>query len=170
MPNTQPRTGKGDGDETRRPLWRRLLYWVVAAVALYVAGYTALTTPFPTSLTIDGQLEQITERGAIVSGRLTLREADRLQHGMPAEVLFSAPDLPEATRLPGAVARISVDAKQDEHSDARFWPLQVELAETPGLESSLQKLRTFRGLSVRIHIDTGERSLLSYSYVSRPWE
>ena len=168
MPVTQqqpPHEGQRGDRTNRRLVWRRWVIWGVAGAALYAAGDWALNTPFETSLQLEGSISAA-EAGAIAVSKLTLREVDQLYPGLPATVIISAPSLAAPVTYSGTVARVSMDARRDEQTGAPFYLAYIHMAEQPELMSGgepagLQTLAALSGVSVKLHLVTGTRTLLS---------
>ncbi|WP_242697336.1 HlyD family type I secretion periplasmic adaptor subunit [Bordetella petrii] len=99
----------------------------------------------------------------IVEGRLPVDSVDKVQVGLPVELMFTAFDTSRTPRLAGTVALLSADRYEDERSGQPYYRLRVEVP--PGQLLRIGGAASLRaGMPVEVFVRTGERSLLNYLF------
>ena len=104
----------------------------------------------------------------VAVARLNPNNVDQVFPGQKALLLFTAFPLRESPEFEGKVVRVSADAIVDEATGASWYEVELEFDE-PVLELSVDQGRTGAsrlpispGMPVEVHIQTVERSPLSY--------
>lgn len=98
----------------------------------------------------------------VVDARLSVNLRDKVQPGLPVELLFSAFNQATTPRITGLVSLISADRLTDPQTGEAYYALQVTV--TPEDLRQLGRHQIQPGMPVELFIKTGERSLLSYLF------
>lgn len=96
----------------------------------------------------------------IVEGMVPVNLIDRVQVGLPVEMIFSAFNQNKAPHIPGIVMQVSADRLTDDKTGTPYYKLEAKVA-PEGLKK-IAALAIRPGMPVEIFVKTGERSLMSY--------
>lgn len=96
----------------------------------------------------------------IVEGMVPVNLIDKVQVGLPVEMIFSAFNQNKAPHIPGIVIQVSADRLTDEKTGTPYYKLEAKVA-PEGLKK-IAALAIRPGMPVEIFVKTGERSLMSY--------
>ena len=88
------------------------------------------------------------------------QDIDQISYGQLAVVRFSAFNQRTTPELFGSVTRIAAEVTKDPQTQASWYTVRVELPEAE--MKRLGDLKLVPGMPVEVHIQTGERSVLSY--------
>ncbi|HEX8419236.1 MAG TPA: HlyD family type I secretion periplasmic adaptor subunit [Sphingomonas sp.] len=96
----------------------------------------------------------------VVEAQVSPGDRDQLRLGQSVRVRLSTKHSDVDAELAGQLTYISAAPNQDQHSDARFYIVRIELLQS-GVGSAAKKKMAF-GMPVEVFIGTGTRSLLWY--------
>ncbi len=102
------------------------------------------------------------DRGLQVEARIPVELIDKVQVGLPVELLFSAFNQSTTPRVEGEVTLVGADRLTDEKSGAPYYSVRVKVSEA-GLQR-LNGLEIRPGMPVEGFIRTGERSMMNYLF------
>ncbi|KAF1020939.1 MAG: Type I secretion system membrane fusion protein PrsE [Paracidovorax wautersii] len=97
-----------------------------------------------------------------IETRIGVDLIDRVQAGLPVELLFTAFNRSSTPRVDGVVTQVSPDRLIDEATQQPYYAARIDVP-----AASLQRLDGLRiqpGMPVQAFVRTGERSLLSYLF------
>jgi membrane fusion protein, protease secretion system len=103
-----------------------------------------------------------TDDALIVEGQLAVNLIDKVQAGLPVELIFSAFNSNRTPHIPGVVMQVSADRTVDEKTGAPYYKMRAKV--TPeGLKLIGQKKLDIQpGMPVDLFVKTGERTMMSY--------
>jgi protease secretion system membrane fusion protein len=101
-----------------------------------------------------------TNETLIVEAQLPVHLIDKVQVGLPVEILFTAFNINRTPHIPGTLVAVGGDRIVEERSGMSYYKVQA----TIGAEGMrlLGKRKIQPGMPVELFIKTGERSLMSY--------
>jgi len=102
------------------------------------------------------------DRGLQVEARIPVELIDKVQVGLPVELLFSAFNQSTTPRVEGEVTLVGADRLTDEKSGAPYYSVRAKVSEA-GLQR-LNGLEIRPGMPVEGFIRTGERSMMNYLF------
>nr|AAB28773.1 protease SM transporter [Serratia marcescens]CAA57067.1 hasE [Serratia marcescens] len=102
------------------------------------------------------------DRGLQVEARIPVELIDKVQVGLPVELLFSAFNQSTTPRVEGEVTLVGADRLTDEKSGAPYYSVRAKVSEE-GLQR-LNGLEIRPGMPVEGFIRTGERSMMNYLF------
>lgn len=108
------------------------------------------------------KLMEIVPRGEPleVEGELPVELVDKVQEGMPVDMMFTAFNQNRTPRVPGTLSLISADRLVNERTGAPYYRVRVKV--TPEGMKTLAHLNVKPGMPVEVFIKAGQRSMLSY--------
>lgn len=86
-------------------------------------------------------------------------DIDQVRPGQRARIRFSAFNLSATPEIPGVVAYVAKDRTQDPNGSRAFYTVRVKIHH---LRVAVERLELRSGMPAEVHIETGERSMLSY--------
>lgn len=96
----------------------------------------------------------------IAEGQLPVNLVDKVQVGLPVELIFSAFNANTTPKIPGVVMAVSADRLVDEKSGAPYYRVRAKV--TPEGARMAAKLDIRPGMPVELFVKTGERTMMSY--------
>ncbi|RYD46458.1 MAG: HlyD family type I secretion periplasmic adaptor subunit, partial [Sphingomonadales bacterium] len=96
----------------------------------------------------------------IVEARIRPQDVDQLKLGQPARVTFSGLDRQSTPDIPGSVIFISPELAQDQHSNATYYRIKVQLDAKALAVAPNIALKA--GMPAEVFVQTGSRSILSF--------
>ncbi len=102
--------------------------------------------------------------GMVVEGQLMINLVDKVQPGLPVDLIFSAFNANSTPHIPGVVTTVSADRLTDERTGAPYYLVKAKV--TPeGLELIRKnKLEVRPGMPVELFVKTGERTMMNYLF------
>ncbi|MGA0571677.1 HlyD family secretion protein [Variovorax sp. VNK109] len=98
----------------------------------------------------------------VVEGQVPVNVIDRVQAGLPVELMFTAFNRTSTPVVPGQVTVVSADRVVDERSGIPYYRMTA-IVDRQGA-SMLQGVELKAGMPVDIFVKTGERTLMSYLF------
>lgn len=98
----------------------------------------------------------------IVEAQLEAADIDQVFPGQPARVVFPAFSRSATPEIHGQVARISADRFDDTQRNRSFYTAEIRIPDTQRRRLGAQAFALLPGMSAEIHLQTGERTPLSY--------
>ncbi|MFL9922586.1 HlyD family type I secretion periplasmic adaptor subunit [Paraburkholderia fungorum] len=95
-----------------------------------------------------------------VEGELPVDLVDKVNEGMPVDMMFTAFNQNSTPRIPGTLTFISADRLTNEHTGAPYYRVRVKV--TASGMKLLQHLKVKPGMPVEVFVNAGQRSMLSY--------
>ncbi len=95
-----------------------------------------------------------------VDAQISPHLIDRVQVGLPVDLMFTSFNTSTTPRVPGVVKMVGADVLVDPTSKQPFYRAQVEVTDE-GMHR-LGKNKVIPGMQVQVFIRTGERTLLNY--------
>lgn len=95
-----------------------------------------------------------------VDAQISPHLIDRVQAGLPVDLMFTSFNTSTTPRIPGVVKMVGADVLVDPTSKQSFYRAQVEVTDE-GMHL-LGKNKVIPGMQVEVFIRTGERTLLNY--------
>ncbi|CAI2401182.1 Type I secretion system membrane fusion protein PrsE [Serratia liquefaciens] len=102
------------------------------------------------------------DRGLLVEAHIPVELIDKVQVGLPVELLFSAFNQSTTPRVEGEVTLVGADRLNDEKTGAPYYNVRAKVGEE-GLQQ-LNGLEIRPGMPVEGFIRTGERSMMNYLF------
>ena len=98
----------------------------------------------------------------MVDGRLAVNLIDKVQPGLPVELMFSAFNANTTPHIPGEVSQVSADRTVDERTGEPYYLVRVKV--TPEGEKLIakHKLDIQSGMPADLFVKTGERTMMNY--------
>lgn len=98
----------------------------------------------------------------IVEGQLPVNLIDRVHHGLPVELVFSAFNTNKTPHIPGIVTQVSADRSVEERTGAAYYKVRARVSPEGAKLIAQKKLDIQPGMPVEVFVKTGERTLMSY--------
>jgi len=98
----------------------------------------------------------------IVEGELPVNLVDKVQPGLPVELIFSAFNANKTPHIEGAVVRVSADRLVNEKTNNPYYKVRVRVTEEGAKKIATHKLDIIPGMPVDLFVKTGERTMMSY--------
>ncbi|MBN3114488.1 HlyD family type I secretion periplasmic adaptor subunit [Pectobacterium brasiliense] len=98
----------------------------------------------------------------LIDAQLPIELVDRVNNGLPVELLFSAFNQSTTPRISGVVALIGADQLVEQQTGKPYYALRIHVDEQG--KQQLAGLDVRPGMPVQAFIRTGERSLLNYLF------
>lgn len=95
-----------------------------------------------------------------VEGELPVDLVDKVQEGMPVDMMFTAFNQNRTPRIPGELKFISADRLVNDHTGAPYYRVRAKV--TPQGMKLLKNLKVKPGMPVELFVNAGQRSMLSY--------
>lgn len=95
-----------------------------------------------------------------VEGELPVNLVDKVQEGMPVDMMFTAFNQNSTPRIPGMLTFISADRLTNDHTGAPYYRVRAKVT-AQGMKL-LRHLNVKAGMPVEVFVNAGERSMLSY--------
>jgi protease secretion system membrane fusion protein len=95
-----------------------------------------------------------------VEGDLPVNLIDKVNKGMPVDMMFTAFNQNSTPRIPGTLTFISADRLVNDHTGEPYY--RVRAMATPQGMKVLKHLNVKPGMPVEVFVNAGQRSLLSY--------
>ncbi|MGE8361020.1 HlyD family type I secretion periplasmic adaptor subunit [Pseudomonas sp.] len=110
------------------------------------------------------QLMEVVPTGAplLIDARAPVQLIDRLQPGLPVELLFVAFNQNSTPRVAGELAMVSADRLLDEQTQEPYYQVRIRVSEAGTQQLAGLDIRP--GMPVEAFVRTGERSLLNYLF------
>ncbi|WP_409159364.1 HlyD family type I secretion periplasmic adaptor subunit [Pectobacterium sp. B2J-2] len=127
----------------------------VVGLALHTEGGVVNSGQILMEIVPDGQ-------PLLIDAQLPIELVDRVNNGLPVELLFSAFNQSTTPRISGVVALIGADQLVDQQTGKPYYALRIQV-DGQG-KQPLSGLDVRPGMPVEAFIRTGERSLLNYLF------
>ena len=98
----------------------------------------------------------------VVEAHLPTNMIDKVQKGLPVEVMFPAFNQRTTPSIPATVTMVAANTTQDPKSGQSYYKIQVEV--TPSGKKLLADNQIRPGMPTEVFVVTGERTLLSYLF------
>ena len=98
----------------------------------------------------------------LVDARAPVEMVDKLQPGLPVELMFAAFNQSSTPRVDGEVALVSADRLLDEKTQQPYYQVRIKVTEHALQQLSGLDIRP--GMPVEAFVRTGERSMLNYLF------
>ncbi|HEI8865680.1 HlyD family type I secretion periplasmic adaptor subunit [Serratia sp. AKBS12] len=98
----------------------------------------------------------------VVDARLKVDMIDKVYHGLPVDLMFTAFNQNKTPKIEGSVTLISADRLVDKANGEPYYQMQVTV--TPEGMKKLNAEEIKPGMPVEVFVKTGSRSLLSYLF------
>ncbi|MGE8500382.1 MAG: HlyD family type I secretion periplasmic adaptor subunit [Pseudomonas sp.] len=110
------------------------------------------------------QLMEVVPHGVplLIDARAPVQLVDRLQPGLPVELLFAAFNQNSTPRVAGELAMVSADRLLDEQTQEPYYQVRIRVSEAGAQQLAGLDIRP--GMPVEAFVRTGERSLLNYLF------
>jgi len=95
-----------------------------------------------------------------VEGELPVNLVDKVEDGMPVDMMFTAFNQNSTPRIPGTLSFISADRLINDRTGTPYYRVHVKVT-PPGMKL-LAHLNVKPGMPVEVFVKAGERSMLSY--------
>lgn len=95
-----------------------------------------------------------------VEGELPVNLVDKVEDGMPVDMMFTAFNQNSTPRIPGTLSFISADRLVNDRTGVPYYRVRVRV--TPHGRKLLEHLNVKPGMPVEVFVKAGERSMLSY--------
>jgi protease secretion system membrane fusion protein len=95
-----------------------------------------------------------------IEGELPVNLVDKVQQGMPVEMMFTAFNQNSTPHIPGTLTFISADRLTNDHTGAPYYRVRAKV--TPQGMKLLQNLNVRPGMPVEVFVNAGQRSMMSY--------
>jgi len=102
------------------------------------------------------------EDALVVEGQLPVNLVDRVHHGLPVELIFSAFNTNKTPHIPGEVIQIAADRTVDERTGASYYKVRAKVTPEGAKLITAKKLDVVPGMPVELFVKTGERTMMSY--------
>ena len=98
----------------------------------------------------------------VVEGQIPVNLIDKVQVGLPVDLIFSAFNQNQTPHIPGEVTFVSADRLVDERNGAPYYKMKTKV--TPeGMKKIAQlQMQVRPGMPVDLFIKTGERTMMNY--------
>jgi protease secretion system membrane fusion protein len=96
----------------------------------------------------------------VADGQLPVNLVDKVQVGLPVELIFSAFNANKTPNIPGVVTAVSADRLVDEKSGVPYYRVRARV--TPEGAKMAAKLDIRPGMPVDLFVKTGERTMMNY--------
>ena len=140
-------------EQLRRTAIRAPQAGVVQELSVHTVG--GVIAPGETIMLIVPEADELA-----IDARISPVNIDDVEAGQPVLVRFSAFDMNTTPICPGSVHRISADQIRDPNTQLSFFVARIAVTEEKSCLPDLQRLKP--GMPAEVHIQTGERSVLSY--------
>nr|WP_315401722.1 HlyD family type I secretion periplasmic adaptor subunit [uncultured Duganella sp.] len=98
----------------------------------------------------------------VVEGQLPINLIDRVHHGLPVELVFSAFNANKTPHIPGTLTQISADRTVDERTGQAYYKVRATVSPEGVKMIAQKKLEIQPGMPVELVVKTGERTMMSY--------
>ncbi|MGL4485797.1 MAG: HlyD family type I secretion periplasmic adaptor subunit [Yersinia sp. (in: enterobacteria)] len=102
------------------------------------------------------------EATLVVNSQLKVDLIDKVYHGLPVDLMFTAFDQNKTPKIPGTVTLVSADRLVDKSNGEPYYQMQITV--TPEGMKMLNGDDIKPGMPVEVFVKTGSRSLLSYLF------
>ncbi|MES2351106.1 MAG: HlyD family type I secretion periplasmic adaptor subunit [Pseudomonadota bacterium] len=100
--------------------------------------------------------------GFVVEGQLPVNMIDRVHHGLPVELVFSAFNTNRTPHIPGILTQVSADRTVDERNGSPYYKVRATVSPEGVKMIAAKHLDIQPGMPVEVFVKTGERTLMSY--------
>jgi protease secretion system membrane fusion protein len=98
----------------------------------------------------------------VVEGQLPVNLVDKVQPGLPTELIFSAFNMNKTPHIEGEVVQVSADRSVDEQSGMPYYKVRVKVTPEGARKIAAHKLNIIPGMPVDLFVKTGERTMMNY--------
>jgi protease secretion system membrane fusion protein len=98
----------------------------------------------------------------VVEGQLPVNLVDRVHHGLPVELIFSAFNTNKTPHIPGEIIQVAADRTVDERNGTAFYKVRARVTKEGAKLIAEKKLDVVPGMPVELFVKTGERTMMSY--------
>lgn len=98
----------------------------------------------------------------VVEGQLPVNMIDRVHHGLPVELMFSAFNTNRTPHIPGILTQVSADRTVDERSGQPYYKVRATVSPEGVKMIAAKHLDIQPGMPVEVFVKTGERTMMSY--------
>jgi membrane fusion protein, protease secretion system len=103
-----------------------------------------------------------TDDPLVVEGQLPVNLVDKVQPGLPVELMFSAFNVNTTPNIEGEVVKVSADRMVEEHSGMPYYMVRVKVTPEGAKKVAANKLNIIPGMPVELFVKTGERTMMNY--------
>lgn len=100
--------------------------------------------------------------GFVVEGQLPVNLIDRVHHGLPVELVFSAFNTNRTPHIPGVLTQVSADRTVEERTGQPYYKVRATVSPEGMKLIAAKHLDIQPGMPVEVFVKTGERTMLSY--------
>ena len=98
----------------------------------------------------------------IVEGQLPVNLVDKVHHGLPVELMFSAFNTNKTPHIPGQITQVAADRTVDERTGMPYYKIRVKVSPEGAKIIAAKKLDIQPGMPVELFVKTGERTMMNY--------
>lgn len=98
----------------------------------------------------------------IVEGQLPVHLVDRVQVGLPVELILSAFNASKTPHIPAEIVNVAADRSVDEKTGAPYYHVRVKVTPAGAKKIAELKLNIVPGMPAELFVKTGERTMMSY--------
>ncbi len=98
----------------------------------------------------------------VVEGQLPVNLVDKVQPGLPVELMFSAFNANKTPHIEGEVTQVSADRSVDEQTGMPYYKVRVKVTPAGAKKIAANKLNIIPGMPVELFVKTGERTMMNY--------
>lgn len=100
----------------------------------------------------------------IVEGQLPVNLVDKVQVGLPVELIFSAFNANKTPHIPGEIINVAADRSVDEKTGAAYYHVRAKVSPAGAKMIAEHKLNIVPGMPAELFVKTGERTMMSYLF------
>jgi protease secretion system membrane fusion protein len=100
--------------------------------------------------------------GFVVEAQLPINMIDRVHHGLPVELIFSAFNTNKTPHIPGVLTQVSADRTVDERTGNSYYKVRATVSPEGVKLIAAKHLDIQPGMPVEVFVKTGERTMMSY--------
>ncbi len=98
----------------------------------------------------------------VVEGQLPTNLVDKVQPGLPVELMFSAFNANKTPHIEGEVVTVSADRSVEERTGMPYYTVRVKVTQEGAKKIAANKLNIIPGMPVELFVKTGERTMMNY--------
>lgn len=98
----------------------------------------------------------------VVEGQLPVNLVDKVQPGLPVDLIFSAFNQTKTPQIEGEVINVSADRSVDERTGNPYYVVRVKVSPQGVKQVARHNLNIRSGMPVELFVKTGERTMMNY--------
>jgi protease secretion system membrane fusion protein len=98
----------------------------------------------------------------VIEGQLPTNLVDKVQPGLPVELMFSAFNANKTPHIEGEVVTVSADRSVEERTGMPYYAVRVKVTPEGAKKIAAHKLNIIPGMPVELFVKTGERTMMNY--------